>query len=86
MEAGCLLDSTYPIYLFKFVNMHPASDGEFLLFKLQQMEVIIITKTSTAFGVYNYESGTQVLHQRCLSWWSRFSSINSVSKFISNLK
>ena len=26
-SSDVVLDSTYPIYLFKFINMHPATDG-----------------------------------------------------------
>ena len=31
--SGVVLDSTYPIYKFEFINIHPATDGAELLFQ-----------------------------------------------------
>ena len=29
-SSSVVLDNTYPIYLFKFINIHPATDGAIL--------------------------------------------------------
>jgi hypothetical protein len=34
---GVVLDSTYPIYKFEFINIHPSGDGVLLVFNLIQM-------------------------------------------------
>mgnify|MGYP005827921497 CR=1 FL=1 len=31
--SDVVLDSTYPIYIFKFINIHPSADGEFFQFQ-----------------------------------------------------
>jgi hypothetical protein len=55
---GVVLDNTYNTYLFKFINMHPATDGQnFFLIFLQMVEVTITTKTSTFFRSLNDEAG-----------------------------
>ena len=30
-SSSVVLDSTYPIYIFKFINIHPATDEDFQL-------------------------------------------------------
>jgi len=54
---GVVLDSTYPIYKFEFINMHPASSTEF------QFQTSInggsgygVTLTSTYFYAYHTEA------------------------------
>jgi len=56
--SDVVLDSTYPIYLFKFINIHPETDDVYF-----QMNLSIdsgsnynVTKTSTAFNVYKPEA------------------------------
>ena len=48
-SSDVVLDSTYPIYLFKFVNMHPASDSNFTFQGSTHYE---------SFSAYNYETYT----------------------------
>jgi len=54
------IDSTYPIYMFKFINIHPASDTQRLTFQADTgtntnyNQVI----TSTAFGTYHFENAS----------------------------
>ena len=45
-----VLDNTYPIYLFKFISMHPASNGVFFEFNLStdSGSNYNVTKTSTS--------------------------------------
>jgi hypothetical protein len=54
------IDSTYRTYLFKFINMHPASDG--VNFQFQSStdggSSYNTTITSTAFESYHNEAGT----------------------------
>jgi len=52
------IDSTYPIYRFEFINLHPANDGdEFTLnFSTDGGSNYNVTKTTTFFIAYNSES------------------------------
>ena len=52
------IDSTYPIYLFKFINIHPATDGaEFTInFSTDSGSNYNVAKTTTFFVPYNAES------------------------------
>jgi len=53
--SDVVLDSTYPIYLFKFINIHPASDGEDFQFNMSidSGSNYNVTKTTTWFYSYN---------------------------------
>ena len=54
---GVVLDSTYPIYVFKFINIHPSSDGvNFQVNFRDGGAAYDATKTSTAFGAQHNES------------------------------
>ena len=57
--SSVVLDSTYPIYKFEFINMHPATDDATLQFNLSvdTGSNYNVTKTTTAFGAANSESG-----------------------------
>jgi hypothetical protein len=48
------IDSTYDEYIFKFINMHPATDGTPLLFNLSTDggSSYNITKTTSVFNAY----------------------------------
>jgi hypothetical protein len=52
------IDSTYDSYVFKFINLHPANDGdEFTLnFSTDSGSNYNVTKTTTFFIAYNDES------------------------------
>ena len=54
------LDSTYDEYIFKFINMHPSSDGVKFQFNLSTDggSNYNVTKTSTYFRAYHNEVGT----------------------------
>ena len=54
-----VLDSTYPIYKFEFINIHPATDGGSFQFNMSidGGSNYNVTKTTTYFTAYNYESG-----------------------------
>jgi len=54
------ITSTYKAYKFVFVNMHPATNGAKLTFNLStdSGSNYNVTKTTTAFRPFHYESGT----------------------------
>ena len=55
---GVTLDSTYPIYVFKFINIHPATDNVDLTFNGSSDggSNYNITKTTTLFKAYHDEA------------------------------
>ena len=58
-SSDVVLDSTYPIYLFKFINIHPSGGGsEFQVnFSADTGSNYNVTKTTTAFYAYHREDG-----------------------------
>ena len=54
------IDSTYPIYRFEFINMHPATDNVQFTFNLStdSGSNYNVTKTNTFFTAYHNESDT----------------------------
>ena len=53
---GVVLDSTYPIYKFEFINIHPATDGAHLSVNFRDGETAYdATKTTTFFNAYHNE-------------------------------
>ena len=54
-----VLDSTYPIYRFSFINIHPETDDVFFTFNLSidGGSNYNVTKTTTAFRAYHTEAG-----------------------------
>jgi hypothetical protein len=58
---GVVLDGTYLSYVFKFYNIHPATDAEIFTFNgsTDNGSNYNITKTSTFFYSYHNESGTE---------------------------
>lgn len=57
---GVVLDSTYKSYVFKFINIHPSSDGAMFRFNLSTDggSNYNVTKTTTAFLARHSEAGT----------------------------
>ena len=57
---GVVLNSTYPIYKFVFINCHPATDNVQFFFNLSidSGSSYSVTKTSTSFVTFNYEDGS----------------------------
>jgi hypothetical protein len=55
---GVVLDSTYPIYKFEFINCHPATNATSFTFNLStdSGSNYNVTKTTTAFKSYHSES------------------------------
>ena len=59
-SSDVVLDSTYPIYKFSFVNMHPATDSVFFQvnFSTDSGSNYNVTKTTTVFDAYHRENDT----------------------------
>jgi len=58
-SSDVVLDNTYPVYLFKFINIHPASTQPFLFqASTNTGSSYGVTMTSSAFRVYHNEAGT----------------------------
>ena len=53
------IDATYPIYMFKFINIHPANNGANFTFNgsSDTGSNYNVTKTTTAFRAYHQQSG-----------------------------
>ena len=56
-SGGVVLDSTYPIYVFKFINIHPATDSVEFGFNMSvdTGSNYNVAKTTTAFRAYHPE-------------------------------
>jgi hypothetical protein len=59
--SDVVLDNTYPVYLFKFINMHPASNGAFQVNFRDGSTAYDATKTSSGFQAYHREDGSASL-------------------------
>ena len=57
--SDVVLDNTYKTYVFKFINCHPGDNGPNLNvnFSIDTGSNYNVTKTTTYFTAYNYESG-----------------------------
>ena len=57
-SSDVVLDSTYPIYKFEFINIHPSTAEEFMFQgSTNTGSSYGVTITSSAFQGYHYESG-----------------------------
>ena len=59
-SSDVVLDSTYPIYVFKFINMHPATDSTHFSFQgsTNGGSSYGVTITSTSFQTNHQENGS----------------------------
>ena len=62
---GVVLDSTYPIYKFEFINIHPATDTAKFTFNMStdSGSNYNVTKTTTYFTTYHQEDAGSPLIQ-----------------------
>nr|BAR18069.1 hypothetical protein [uncultured Mediterranean phage uvMED] len=60
-SSGVVLDSTYPIYKFEFINCHPATNGGHFTFNgsTDSGSNYNVTKTTTWFFAYHNEADSQ---------------------------
>ena len=58
---GVVLDSTYPIYRFEFISIHPQNDNQDFQFNMStdSGSNYNVTKTSSVFEAYQNEANTQ---------------------------
>jgi hypothetical protein len=56
--ADVVLDSTYPIYKFEFINIHPSATSYFQVNFRDGSTAYDATKTSTAFGAIHAEDNS----------------------------
>jgi hypothetical protein len=63
---GVVLDSTYPIYKFEFINIHAATDDQQLNFNMSidSGSNYNVTKTTTFFRTFHNEADATVLEYR----------------------
>ncbi len=58
-SSGVVLDSTYPIYVFKYIDCHPATDNvEFQFNMTTDGTNFNVTKTSSYFNSYQAENNS----------------------------
>ena len=59
-SGGVVLDNTYPIYIFKFIDLNPATDDKKFQFNLSTDggSNYNVSKTTTFFRAYQNESGS----------------------------
>ena len=59
-SSDVVFDSTYPIYMFKFINIHPATDNKYFQFQTDTGTNTSYnqTITSTSFYAYHEEDGS----------------------------
>jgi len=59
-SSSVVFDSTYPIYVFKFINIHGATDSAHFQFNFStdSGSNYNVTKTSTHFQAYHLENGS----------------------------
>jgi len=86
-SSDVVLDSTYPIYVFKFIGIHPASYTQFQMnLSTDSGSNYNVTKTTTMFRANQAESGAeaQVAYQGSLDL-AQSSSDQRISFDLSNL-
>ena len=59
-SSDVVLDNTYPVYMFKCINIHPATDNVKLTinFSTDTGSNYNVTKTTTIFRAFNKENGS----------------------------
>ena len=64
-SSDVVLDNTYPIYLFKFINIHPATNSTAFRFNLSvdTGSNYNVTKTTTVIQYYHDEGGSSATLQ-----------------------
>ena len=60
-SGGVVLDNTYPIYIFKFIDLNPATDDKKFQFNLSTDggSNYNVSKTTTFFRAYNAENDSE---------------------------
>ena len=60
-SSSVVLDNTYPVYMFKFINIHPASNDADFQFNMSadSGSNYNVAKTTTMFNAFHYENDSQ---------------------------
>jgi hypothetical protein len=86
--SDVVLDSTYPIYLFKWINIHPATDNVHLQVNFRDGgSSYDATKTTTIFEAFAYEdgtSGTGLRYDANTQDLAQSTSAHTIQNFIDN--
>ena len=77
------IDSTYKEYIFKYINIHPANDGQYFQVNFRDGgSSFDSTKTTSAFEAYHNEAGTgqtlQYLDGEDLAQSTSFQNLTSI--------
>jgi hypothetical protein len=86
-SSDVVLDSTYPIYMFKFINMHPATNNVDFQFNasIDSGSNYNVTKTTTQFNAYHNEAGNdQVLGYNASYDLAQSTAFQNITNDISN--
>ena len=86
-SSSVVLDNTYPIYLFKFINIHPATDDKAFSFQANASggSGYNETITSTQFQAYHREDdGAAALNYNSGSDQAQGTSFQDISGLLSN--
>ena len=84
-SSSVVLDNTYPVYLFKFINIHPATDNTQFSFNMSvdSGSNYNVTKTTTAFETFHREddgdAGLQYLTDSDLAQSTAFQRLSRES-------
>ena len=62
-SSSVVLDNTYPVYLFKFINIHTVSDNQKLQFNMStdSGSNYNVAKTTTCVQSYHYENNVEAI-------------------------
>ena len=86
-SSDVVLDSTYPIYKFEFINIHPASDqANFKINFRDGGTAYDATKTTTLFETLHYETGSggTLRYEANNLDLAQSTSSQTISSFLSN--
>ena len=86
-SSDVVLDSTYPIYKFEFINIHPATDSVYFLmnFSTDGGSNYNVTKTTTVFiGFHREDNSTAVLQYQTGDDLAQSTSFQRMTVLIGN--
>ena len=79
------INSTYDTYIFKFINMHPASDGQNFLVNFRDGSTAFdATKTTTIFQAQHSESGSHDFSYQASNDLAQSTNYQIVSQYVGN--
>ena len=85
-SSDVVLDSTYPIYVFKYINCHPQTDGVFFTFNMSidTGSNYNVTKTTTFFRAAHDEGDTTTQLQYDDQDLAQSTAFQNITKTIGN--